>query len=94
MSKYKVCQSCGMPLSSDGKNNGTEANGTICLKYCNFCYYKGKFVFSNISVREMKELIVQNTKYPRVMKWFYMSKIGKLERWNQNLDQNKVLSTS
>ena len=37
------CQSCGMPLSGDTKNFGTESDGSPASEYCMFCYQNGAF---------------------------------------------------
>jgi hypothetical protein len=72
-----------MPLKQDGRFHGTEANGTVSKKYCSFCFQHGKFTFSEISVTEMKALVNKNKNYPKVFKWYYTSRLGKLERWGQ-----------
>ncbi|MFD6511333.1 zinc ribbon domain-containing protein [Bacillus sp. NPDC060175] len=38
MKQYKVCQSCGMPLSKDELGGGTESNGSKSVKYCSHFY--------------------------------------------------------
>jgi len=37
------CQSCGMSLSADFANKGTNADGTKTEKYCSFCFQNGEF---------------------------------------------------
>ena len=37
------CQSCGMPLSDEFKNLGTESDGSPVSEYCMFCYQNGGF---------------------------------------------------
>ena len=37
------CQSCGMPLSDEFKNFGTESDGSPVSEYCMFCYQNGGF---------------------------------------------------
>ena len=41
-----MCQSCGMPLSKDPKNGGTNKDGSKSDKYCSYCYKDGKFMLS------------------------------------------------
>lgn len=47
----KFCQSCGMPLAEDGQH-GTEADGTVSLDYCAYCYQQGQFV-GEMTMEEM-----------------------------------------
>ncbi len=47
----KFCQSCGMPLVTEGAC-GTEADGTRSKDYCSYCYQGGKFV-SEMTMEEM-----------------------------------------
>ena len=56
----KNCQSCGMPLSRDEKGGGTNADGSKSTMFCSNCYANGKFVFPDITVAGMKELVKGN----------------------------------
>ena len=38
----KLCQSCGMPLSS-AEVLGTNAAGSLNEEYCTYCYQHGNF---------------------------------------------------
>ena len=38
----KLCQSCGMPLSS-AEVLGTNADGSLNEEYCTYCYQHGDF---------------------------------------------------
>lgn len=38
----KLCQSCGMPLSS-AEVLGTNADGSLNEEYCTYCYQHGQF---------------------------------------------------
>ena len=51
----KFCQSCGMPLAG---HQGTEADGTVSLMYCEYCYQDGKFTQPDITFEEMKQTYV------------------------------------
>jgi hypothetical protein len=49
-----ICQSCGMPMSSDERGGGTEADGvTRSIEYCSLCYLDGKFTEPDLTVDEM-----------------------------------------
>jgi Putative zinc ribbon domain len=47
------CQSCGMPLSDEFKNFGTESDGSPVSEYCMFCYQDGAFTNPDQTVDEM-----------------------------------------
>lgn len=81
--KYKVCQSCSMPLSKD---EGADYEGKM---YCSRCYVDGKFTKPDITVTEMQELVAQKLvemKFPKFVAKLMVRNIPKLERWKQ---QNK-----
>lgn len=50
-----ICQSCGMPLDKDPNKGGTNADKSLSLKYCSFCFQDGEFLDRNISLREKIE---------------------------------------
>lgn len=52
------CQSCGMPMTSDGALNGTEKDGTKNADYCHYCYENGAFTFQG-SMQEMIDFCVK-----------------------------------
>ena len=37
-----LCESCGMPLARD-EDAGTEADGSLSVRYCTYCYRDGGF---------------------------------------------------
>ena len=39
----KICQSCGMPITSD-EQLGTNKDGSINVDYCKYCYKNGEFI--------------------------------------------------
>ena len=47
------CQSCGMPVSADFGNFGTEADDSPASEYCLFCYRDGAFTKPDQTVDEM-----------------------------------------
>ena len=53
MEESKICQSCGMPLTSDDMLS-TEKDGTINADYCKWCYKDGEFV-DDVSMEEYIE---------------------------------------
>ena len=53
MEEKQRCQSCGMPLSEEFKNFGTESDGSPVSEYCMFCYQNGGFTNPDQTVDEM-----------------------------------------
>ena len=53
--EIKICQSCGIPLESDPKKGGTNADQSKSEKYCGFCYQDGKFPDEGITLKEKIE---------------------------------------
>lgn len=54
------CQSCGMPISKDFGNLGTEADGTNNKEFCKFCYQNGAFTNPNQTLQEMIQSSIEN----------------------------------
>lgn len=85
----KFCQSCGMPLNLHGEDvRGTEVDGSLSSKYCNYCYKDGRYIDPDITMEEMLERGKQgisngkgNPAAKFMMKAFYPMQLKKLERW-------------
>ena len=59
--EHKIrCQSCGMPLSTDFGNYGTDEAGAPVSEYCMFCYQGGAFTNPNQTLDEMIASSVEN----------------------------------
>ena len=73
----KLCQSCGMPLSS-AEVLGTNADGSLNEEYCTYCYQHGNFA-QDCTMDEMIEHCAQFTKEEGIagMKEFFPT----LKRW-------------
>jgi hypothetical protein len=85
--KYKLCQSCGMPLKKDRQGGGTNADGSKSEKYCSYCYQNGRFSGENLTVKEFqeycrKEMIKDG--YNRFLAWLFTRGMKCLERWKKN----------
>ena len=85
----KFCQSCGMPLKEEN-NLGTEKDGTLSTKYCNYCYQMGEYTEPNLSLKEMKVLGLKgidegggNAFARWLLKLFYPMQLKNLERWKK-----------
>lgn len=82
----KFCQSCGMPLKKDPKNGGTEANGSVSLLYCSYCFADGNFTRPDITVNEMKALVKGKMKemgFPGFLAGFFTYNLPRLKRWKE-----------
>ena len=84
---YKQCQSCGMPLIKDKKWGGLEKDGTLSGVYCSSCYQDGEFKRSNISLKEMQNLVdgvlKNEMKWRKIFRWLAINQIPRLERWKK-----------
>lgn len=54
------CQSCGMPLSAEFGNHGTNADQSRNDEYCSFCFQNGEFANPNQTLEQMIESSVEN----------------------------------
>jgi hypothetical protein len=84
MASRQRCQSCGMPLTADPKGGGSEADGSLSTEYCSLCYVNGKFHQPDMSMEEMRALIIQKLQekgYPRFIARFFTLGLDRLKRW-------------
>lgn len=73
-----------MPLKVDPKGGGTNADGTLTAEYCSYCYVGGKFVDPDMTMAEMRALVVEKLRekgYPKIVARFFASGLGRLSRW-------------
>lgn len=73
-----------MPLKRDAQGGGTEADGAKTAKYCSHCYLLGAFTHPELDATGMQNLVdgkLKIMKIPRLLRWFFVRKIPKLERW-------------
>ena len=82
----KICQSCGMPITSD-EQLGTNKDGSINKDYCKDCYINGEF----IDKVTMEEYIEMCSKYGsqagmtnEEMKILCQNLFPTLKRWKNN----------
>jgi hypothetical protein len=66
--KNKFCQSCGMPISKDPQNGGTNSDGSKNEIYCSYCYQNGTFTF-NGTAEEMQEFCKNKMVEQGMSKW-------------------------
>jgi hypothetical protein len=58
MTEVAMCQSCGLPFNEEHAHFiAIEKDGSKGI-YCTNCYKYGKFIYPNITMNEMIELIV------------------------------------
>ena len=82
---FKNCQSCGMPLKKDERGGGTNADGTKSTMYCSHCYLLGRFTQPDISVDQMRALVLGKLKemgFPGFVASLFTRRIPQLERWS------------
>ena len=73
-----------MPLKKDPKGGGTEIDGTISKLYCSKCYEGGKFVYPEITIKEMQAIVKNRLKEmgsPDFIAGMFTKRLPKLERW-------------
>lgn len=54
------CQSCGMPISADFGNLGTNADAASVSEYCIFCFKDGDFTNPQQTLEEMIRSSIEN----------------------------------
>ncbi|GAA3876002.1 zinc ribbon domain-containing protein [Celeribacter arenosi] len=80
----KTCESCGMPMSADPENGGSEKDGSRSDRYCSYCYGDGAFLQPDISAEEMRDFCYAKMReqgFWRPVAWILTRKIPKLPRW-------------
>ena len=83
MSTNKFCQSCGMPMSKDPQGGGTNADGSINMLYCSYCYQNGAFTFDG-TVQEFQEFCRQKMVeggHSKFTAWLFTRGMKRLTRW-------------
>ena len=78
------CQSCGMPLKQDPGQGGTDADGSHSNEYCSYCYANGKFFQPDMTIDQMKDLVVEKLRergFPKFVANVFAGGIKNLKRW-------------
>jgi hypothetical protein len=60
MDNKSRCQSCGMPLSADFGNLGTNTDNSKTGEYCSFCFQNGEFTNPAQTLEEMINSSIEN----------------------------------
>lgn len=83
--KGPFCQSCGMPMENE-EVFGTNSDGSKNQEYCHYCFQNGEFTNTDITMKEMidivagfmaKEMKMPENKAKEIAKNF----IPQLKRW-------------
>ena len=85
MTSRPRCQSCGMPMRADPKGGGTNADGSCSNEYFSFCYQNGEFVNPDMTIDEMRALIIEKLGekgYPRFIARLFGIGLDRLKRWH------------
>ncbi len=85
-SKYKHCQSCGMPMKRDVQGGGTNADGSKSAMYCSHCYQCGAFVLPEITPEQMQARVrgkLIEVGIPAFLTGFFTRGIPQLKRWRK-----------
>jgi hypothetical protein len=73
-----------MPLKADPQGGGSNADGARSVEYCGYCYVGGRFVNPDMSIDEMRALVIEKLRergYPWFVARFFASGLGRLKRW-------------
>lgn len=73
-----------MPLAADPRGGGTNADGSASQEYCSYCYVDGAFVNPEMTLEEMKTLVVEKLRekgFPTFVAKYFASGTGRLRRW-------------
>ncbi|MDI1302673.1 MAG: zinc ribbon domain-containing protein [bacterium] len=84
MNTKAKCQSCGMPLKADPGHGGTNADGSHSDEYCSYCYANGRFFQPEMTIDQMKALVVAKLRekgFPGFVARFFASGLRNLKRW-------------
>lgn len=85
METMKFCQSCSMPLTEPGLL-GTESDGSPASEYCRYCYREGHFVNPDMSLEDMRSLVIQKMEEQHIPEDIIETavlRLPSLERWKE-----------
>ena len=75
-----------MPLKKDPKGGGTNADGSRSQAYCSYCYVDGRFMQPDMTLDEMRTLVVEKLNergVPKFIGRFFAGNLHKLDRWRK-----------
>ena len=71
-----------IPKAKEG--GGTNTDGSLSKEYCSYCYVNGAFMNPDMTMEEMKALVVEKLQekgFPKFVAKFFSSGLGRLKRW-------------
>lgn len=86
MIENKICQSCGMPITSIDEL-GIEKDGSINKDYCKYCYKDGEFI-DKVSMEKYIDMCSEYSEQAGMtkeeMKEYCTKLFPTLKRWENN----------
>lgn len=71
-------------MEMDAAGGGTNADGTLNVRYCSHCYQNGAFTDGFTEVGQMTSFVRKELKhqgYGWFKRWLYTSHLRQLDRW-------------
>jgi len=81
------CQSCNMPIDNLA-DRGTEKDGSLSSEYCKYCYQHGELINPEMTLDEMKTLIITQMKKMHLPESIIQNSVDalpNLKRWRKEL---------
>jgi uncharacterized protein YjhX (UPF0386 family) len=72
-----------MPMSKDPQGGGTNADSSINMLYCSYCYQNGAFI-TDCTVEEFQEFCRQKmieSGHSKFLAWLFTRGMKRLSRW-------------
>ena len=79
------CQSCTMPIDNLA-DRGTEKDGSSSSEYCKYCYQHGELINPDMTLDEMKTLVVSQMKKMHLPESIIQNSVDalpNLKRWRK-----------
>ena len=79
------CQSCTMPIDNIA-DRGTEKDGSKSNEYCKYCYQDGALINPDMTLEEMKTLVVtqmEKMELPKDIIQKSVESLPYLKRWRK-----------
>jgi hypothetical protein len=79
------CQSCTMPIDNLA-DRGTEKDGNLSSEFCKYCYQHGELINPEMTLDEMKALVVSQMKKMHLPESIIQNSVDmlpNLKRWRK-----------
>lgn len=76
-----------MPMKKSPNGGGSNADGSLNLQYCAYCYEAGQFKQPDWDVYQMETFVadkLKEMKFPGFLARLFAKRIHKLERWQHS----------